>query len=140
MLGNAEEADDLVQDVFVRAFRNIGKLSEPAAVRVWLLTFTVREALRRLRKRRLSRLLLGRPEVDFESLADPSAPADVKLQIVNLFRELERLPTDLRVAWVLRHLENETTESVAAQCGWSHSTTKRRITEAHARLLKELGA
>lgn len=140
MLGSSEEADDLVQDVFVRAFRAIGKLTDPAAIRMWLLTIAVREALRRLRKRRLSRLLFGRPEVDFEALADPGASQDIKLQIGNLFRELEQLPPDLRVAWVLRYFENETIESVAAQCGWSLSTTKRRVTNAHALLMKRLGA
>ena len=140
MLGSVEEADDLVQDVFMRAFRAIGNLTDPAAVRAWLLTIAAREALRRLKKRRLGRLWFGGQDVDFEALADPGASQEIKLQIGNLFRVLDRLPPDLRVAWVLRYLESETTESVAAECGWSLSTTKRRIAQAHERVLKGMGS
>ena len=45
MLGSADEADDLVQEVFLRAFRAIGHLSDREAVRPWLLTIAVREGL-----------------------------------------------------------------------------------------------
>ncbi len=139
MLGSAEEADDLVQEVFMRAFRAIGSLTDPAAVRSWLLTIAVREALRRLKKRKLSRLFAGLQDLDFEALADPSASQEIKLQIGSLFRVLDSLPAELRVAWVLRYLENATTETVAAECGWSLSTTKRRIAQAQERVLKAMG-
>ncbi len=140
MLGSAEEAEDLVQDVFMRAFRAIGSLSDPAAVRSWLLTIAVREALRRLKKRRLGRFWSSAQDIDFESLADPGASQEIKLQIGSLFRVLDRLPPELRVAWVLRFLECETTEAVAAECGWSLSTTKRRIAQAQERVLKAMGS
>jgi RNA polymerase sigma-70 factor (ECF subfamily) len=139
MLGSPDEADDLVQDVFLRAFRAIGNLTNRDAVRPWLMTIAVREALRRLKQRRLSRFFQGSQEFDFEQLAAPGASQDVKLEIGRLFRVLDRLSPELRVAWVLRHLEGETTEKVAIQCGWSLSTTKRRIARAHARVLKGLG-
>lgn len=140
MLGSAEEADDLVQDVFMRAFRAIGDMTDPAALRAWLMTIAVREALRRLKKRRLSRLWFGAEDLDFEALADPSASQEIKLQTGRLFRVLDRLPAELRIAWVLRHLEQETTETVARECGWSLSTTKRRLAAAHERVVKGLGA
>ncbi len=140
MLGSAEEADDLVQEVFLRAFRAIGSLSDPAAVRSWLLTIAAREALRRLRKRKFSRLFWGTHDVDFESLADPSASQEIKLQIGTLFRALDRLPAELRVAWVLRYLENATSEAIAAECGWSLSTTKRRIAKAQDHVLEAMSS
>jgi len=140
MLGSADEADDLVQEVFLRAFRAIGHLSDREAVRPWLLTIAVREGLRRLKKRRLSRLWFPTEDFDFERLAAPQASQEVKLQVGRLFRVLEQLPAELRVAWVLRYLECETTDAVATQCGWSLSTTKRRIAAAQEKVLKGMSA
>jgi RNA polymerase sigma-70 factor (ECF subfamily) len=139
MLGNPDEADDLVQDVFLRAFRALGNLADPRLARPWLMAIAVREALRRLKKRRLSRLWFAGGDFDFEQLAAPTASPDVKLQVGRLFRALDTLAPELRVAWVLRHLECETAEAVAAQCGWSLSTTKRRIAEAQNRIAKGMG-
>ncbi len=142
MLGSPAEADDLVQEVFLRAFRAIGHLSDQGAIRPWLLTIAVRESLRRLKKRRLSRLWFagGEEELDFEALAAPEASQEVKLEVGRLFRLLERLTPELRTAWVLRYLEGETTEAVALQCGWSLSTTKRRIASAHQKVLKAMSS
>ncbi len=140
MLGSPDEADDLVQEVFLRAYRALGSLTDPAAVKPWLMTIAVREGLRRLKRRRLSRLWLPGQDFDFERLADPGAPQDVKLQIGRLFRVLDKLAAELRVAWVLRHLECETTEKVAELCGWSLSTTKRRLNTAHEQVTKRMGA
>ncbi len=86
MLGKKDEADDLVQEVFLRAFRGIKNLRD------------------------------------------------------RLFRVLEGLGVDLRLAWILRYLQSETAEVVAEQCGWSLSTTKRRIRAAHDKVLKGMGS
>ncbi len=139
MLGNRDEADDLVQDVFLRAFRALGSLADPELARPWLLAIAVREALRRLKRRRLSRLWFVGNDFDFEQLAAPTATPDLKLQVGRLFRALDGLSPELRIAWVLRHLECETTEAVAAQCGWSLSTTKRRIATAQQQLSRQVG-
>lgn len=139
MLGSAAEADDLVQDVFLRAFRSIKHLSDPRAVRPWLMTIAVREAMRRLRKRRVIRFFSGSSELAFEQLAAPEASPEVKLQIARVFRVLDGLQPELRIAWALRHLEVEPLEEIAAQCGWSLSTTKRRIAVAQAKMKEGLG-
>jgi RNA polymerase sigma-70 factor (ECF subfamily) len=140
MLGKKDEADDLVQEVFLRAFRGIKNLRDPTRIRPWLMTVAVREGRTRLRRRKLSRLWLGAEDFDFEQIAAPGSSAEEKIQITRLFRVLEGLGVDLRLAWVLRYLQSETAESVAEQCGWSLSTTKRRIRAAHDKVLKGMGA
>jgi RNA polymerase sigma factor (sigma-70 family) len=77
--------------------------------------------------------------MDFEQLAAAGSTAEDKMQIARLFRVLDGLGVDLRIAWVLRYLQRETTQSVAEQCGWSLSTTKRRIQSAHKKVLQEIG-
>src|SRR5690349_1832578 len=56
MLQSVEEADDLVQDVFVRAWRAIDRLEDREAARPWLMTIAIRVARTRLRRRKLTRL------------------------------------------------------------------------------------
>jgi len=53
---------------------------------------------------------------------------------------LDKMPVELRIAWVLRYVQTETVESIAEFCGWSLSTAKRRIQEAHERVTKKLEA
>jgi RNA polymerase sigma-70 factor (ECF subfamily) len=63
LLGRQDEVDDVVQDVFLAAFRGLKKLRAPQAIKGWLATVTVRVARRRLRLRRLWRLCgLATPE------------------------------------------------------------------------------
>src|SRR5882724_11032724 len=69
MLGKSDEADDLVQDVFLRAFRAVGSVREPERIRAWLMTIAVRQGRTRLRKRKLSRLWFASTDFDFEQLA-----------------------------------------------------------------------
>jgi RNA polymerase sigma-70 factor (ECF subfamily) len=140
MLGNKDEADDLVQEVFLRAFRGIKNLREPERVRPWLITIAVHEGRTRLRRRKLSRLWFGGEDFDFEQIAAPGSSTEDKIQIARLFRVLEHLSVDLRLAWVLRFLQSETAESIAEHCGWSLTTTKRRIRAARDKVMKGMGA
>src|SRR5262245_38847211 len=96
MLGNSAEAEDLVQDVFVRAWRSLDKLQHPAAVKSWLMTIAVRVAQTRLQRRRLTRIFFPAHEPDLEHVAAPDATPDERVYLARLFRVLEKLPTDLR--------------------------------------------
>ena len=53
LLGRDDELDDLVQEVFIEAYRGYHQLRSPDAVKAWLARITVRRAVRRLRRRRL---------------------------------------------------------------------------------------
>src|SRR5262245_43815364 len=57
ILGRRDEAEDLLQDVFARAFRGLASLRDPSRARAWLFTIAIRQARTRLRKRALARLV-----------------------------------------------------------------------------------
>jgi RNA polymerase sigma-70 factor, ECF subfamily len=136
LLGRDHDVDDTVQEVFVIAVRGLSQLREPAAVKGWLAKITVRVARRRLRLRRL-RTLLGLDEaILYDSMTDESASPEQRVLIGRVYRALDGLPADHRIAWSLRHMEGEKLEDVAALCGCSLATAKRRIAAA-ARVLEE---
>jgi RNA polymerase sigma-70 factor (ECF subfamily) len=140
ILGRREEADDLVQDVFIKAGKWLARLDDPAALRAWLLKVTVRLAWRRLRRRRLFVALGVDGAYDYADLARPgqASPEDAAF-LAEIYRILDRIPAHERLAWSLRHVDGERLEDVAEQCACSLATAKRWIAAAQARLAKEVG-
>lgn len=134
VLGRRDEIDDFVQDVFLAAHRSIGALREPAALKGWLATLAVREAVRRLKRRRLRDWVGLGAAVDYADVADGAASAEERALLARVFAALDELPTAERVAWALRYLEGETMERVAELAGCSLSTAKRRVAAAELAL------
>jgi RNA polymerase sigma-70 factor (ECF subfamily) len=138
VLQSVEEADDLVQDVFLRAWRALDRLDDREEARPWLMTIAIRVARTRLRRRKLSRLLFRTGDLDLEHIPAPGVLPEHRELVRRLYATLDQLPVELRIAWVLRYVQAETVESVARLCGWSLSTAKRRIQDAHSRVTRKL--
>jgi len=140
ILGRHEEADDLVQDVFIKAGRWLSKLNDPSAVRAWLLKVTVRLAWRRLRMRRFRVALGMEGSYDYAEVAHRGrlSPEDGAF-LAEVYRILDRMPARERLAWSLRHVDGERLEDVALRCACSLATAKRWIATAQERLEKEIG-
>jgi RNA polymerase sigma-70 factor (ECF subfamily) len=134
MLQSQQEADDLVQDVFLKAWRALGRLRDREGARPWLMTIAIRLARTRLRQRKLTRMLFRSDEPAIERVAAPGSLPEHRDLVQHLYRALDQLPVELRIAWVLRYIQEETLPAVAELCGWSLSTAKRRIDLADARV------
>jgi RNA polymerase sigma-70 factor (ECF subfamily) len=138
VLGRPGEVEDLVQDVFLRVLPRLGDLREPAALRGWLAVITARLARRRLRSRRW-RIWLGvGGDHDYTQLADGAASPRDRALLGELYRALDRLPAQHRVAWTLRHVEGFDLAAVADACDCSLATVKRWIGAAEAALRREV--
>lgn len=134
LLGREEDVDDTIQEVFVAAVRGIHAVRDPAAIRGWLARVTVRVARQRLRKRRV-RVFLGLDEpVVYDTVVDQSASAEQRTLLARVYKILDGMPANQRIAWSLRHIEGEPLESVASLSGCSLATAKRRISAAAEKL------
>lgn len=138
LLGRADEVDDLVQDVFLDAIRGLASLREVGAMRAWLATVTVRHARRRLRRRALWSMLGLDPEIDTELLVDDAASPETRAHVLTIYRALDGVSADARIAWMLSVVEGHTLEEVAALGGYSRATAHRRIQAAQAAVEKAL--
>ena len=132
LLGRADEVDDLVQDVFLDAIRGLRSLREAGAVRAWLATVTVRHARRRLRRRALWSVLGLDRGVDAELLVDEGASPETRAEVMAVYRALDGVAADARIAWILSVVEGHALEEVAALGGYSRATAHRRIQTAQA--------
>jgi RNA polymerase sigma-70 factor (ECF subfamily) len=142
LMGRDEEIEDLVQDCFVQALANLGRLSEPQAFGAWLTAVVVRTAHKVIRRRvlatRLGMRRRGEP-VDVDALVSRGAPADVLAELHAVYRLIDQLPPRARVALVLSRVEGMSQEEVAAAMGVSVSTAKRLVVEAGRHLETSLG-
>jgi RNA polymerase sigma-70 factor (ECF subfamily) len=137
LLGQAQDVDDVVQDAYVIAFDRLDALKDPQAFGSFLGGIVVRRVRRVVRRRRLARRLGLLPEgepLDVSSLVAPGASAHVVAELAAVYRLIERLPTDERLALVLRRVEGYSIDEVARACECSPATAKRRIAAAEARL------
>lgn len=135
MVGNRADAQDVVQDTFVEALRDLPALRQHAALRPWLLRISVHQAHRRFRRRKLLRRLGLDRSIDdapLEELLHHGATADQQLELRAVDRALQCASAGERFAWILRYVDGHRLEEVADACGCSLATVKRRLAGAQA--------
>jgi RNA polymerase sigma-70 factor (ECF subfamily) len=130
--GQRADAEDIVQDTFAEALRDIQQVRDRGALRSWLMSVAVHQVHRRFRRRRLLRVLgLDRTdEPAMDALASSDATAEQRLELRLLGQVLAALPVNERLAWSLRYVEGCSLDEVARYCDCSLATAKRRITRA----------
>jgi RNA polymerase sigma-70 factor, ECF subfamily len=135
ILGNRDDAEEAVQEAFVRAWRKRGACRTPGAPLPWLLQITRNEAMR-LAARRSRRQASEIPDAEPEAAPDMSAdtPLDQALTSVATEQALSTLGEDERNLLRLRYEEDLTQGQVAAALGVPEGTVKVRLHRARARL------
>ena len=92
ILGQRDEVEDVVQDVFLSALGSLPRLRDPAALKGWLAAIAVRRASDRLRRRRLLLLLRLTRAAEPDPLPREASP-EVKALCAHLYRCLEQVPS-----------------------------------------------
>ncbi len=141
LTGDEEDARDVVQESYMRAYRGLKRFRGDAAFTTWLYRITANCAATQLGRRSRHRhdelddetpLADERPEIDPESQADAGALRD-RLQAA-----LTELPPRLRAVVVLRDVYDLPHEAIAAELGISESAAKVRLHRARRKLRERL--
>ena len=135
---NREDAEDAMQDTFIRAYQSLGRLRGPGAWQAWLMQITrnlCSDALRRKRVRRTE-------PVDPEWLDGGPSP-EMLLVTAERRRELnaavEALPEKYRVPLLMRFAAGRTRREIAVALGVPESTIIGRMARAMRLLRRQLG-
>ena len=138
ILKDEAEAEDVMQDAYVRAFQNLGQFEGRAPFATWLLRIAVNEALGRLRMRRRSQPFAEADENGeismniSETAADPEQNA-TRAELGHLLEEaVLRLPEAYRAVVVLRDVEELSTAETAEALDLSEENVKVRLHRGHA--------
>jgi RNA polymerase sigma-70 factor (ECF subfamily) len=130
---DSQEADEVAQEVFLRAWRGLARFEQRSRFSTWLYRIAFNEAQRRL-ARRLPAAASSRPG-DADAIAALPDVSSASPQSRTLDRELEQmlrealaqLPAELRAAVVLRDIEGLSTQEAAAVAGVRQAAFKSRL-------------
>ena len=141
MLGNREDAQDVVQETFVGAFRGLRGFQGRSTVKTWLTRILMNNVANLRRSRRLRKTLpLGEAEEQLgealAELATETGRADVRMDIAAV---LSRLPQEHREVIVLREIQSMTYDEIAAALGVPRGTVESRLFRARQKLKEILG-
>jgi RNA polymerase sigma-70 factor (ECF subfamily) len=132
VLGSSYDIDDLEQDTFVTVLDRCHTLREPSALRSFVVSVAMRLARNELRKQAIRRFV-GLEGLNEHAAAQAYDPVTAE-RYQHLYRALDRLDANGRIAYVLRHVEGCELAEVAAACGCSLSTVKRWLSRAEQKL------
>lgn len=125
MVGPRHDIDDVIQEVFLRLFRQLHGLRDPSALRAFVLAISVRVAKSDQRARWLRRWLGLSENGEVPEPETRSADLDAREALARLYRILDGLSPRHRAAFVLRQIEGLELAEVSAATGVSLATIKR---------------
>jgi RNA polymerase sigma-70 factor (ECF subfamily) len=139
MLGNARDAEDAAQDVFIKAYQRLNDFRPEASLYTWLYRIGVNTCLDYKKKSFLR--ILNHSESKMNSLPGKSTPEEdyqSKETAMAINRALAGLPEKLRTTIVLREIELLSYEDIAEILNTSIGTVKSRISRARELLSASL--
>src|SRR5512147_3100007 len=145
---NREDAEDVVQDAFLKSYENLQNFQEQSKFYTWLVRIAVNEALMRLRRRRPERMVSLDEEVKTDEDSMPREVADwspnpeqqynqAELKEI-LGKTIQGLPPGFRTVFVLRDVEGLSTEETAEALELSIPAVKSRLLRARLQLRERL--
>ncbi len=137
LTGNREDAGDVVQDAYVRAYRAIRRFRGDSSFSTWMYRITSNCAsthLSRRTRQRTEELSEDVPIVDLRPEQDPSLRAEAAVLRHHIDRAIRALPERLRQVVVLRDLHDLSHSEIAAELGITTSAAKVRLHRARQRL------
>jgi RNA polymerase sigma-70 factor (ECF subfamily) len=131
MLGNSEEAKDVLQDSFIAAFRNIGQLTENGAFGGWLRTSVINRCIDLVRKRNYMTLPLELKEMpEEEKFEEP----DGDYTIEDIRNAMLQLPDGYRLILTLFLFEEHSHKMIARSLNISEGTSKSQYARGRKKL------
>jgi RNA polymerase sigma-70 factor (ECF subfamily) len=149
MTGNQQDAEDVVQESFLRAYRQLGKFDERASFGTWLYRIATNCSLDVMRSRKRRAKQEAGPETAFAEMEDPvlslpsGDPTPERVAMSGQVRErvaeaMDELSASERTAFVLRHFEGMRIEDVSRVLGCHPGAAKHSVFRAVQKLRRAL--
>src|SRR5882757_3022736 len=137
---NRSEAEDLVQETYVRAIGAIGRLRPDSNMKSWMFTILRNVWLNQLRQRRTTPDLIdidtdeSTADIVVETSKDPYESYASKVEVEQVRRAIQQLPVDFREIILLREYEELSYQEIASVLGCPAGTVMSRLGRARSKL------
>jgi RNA polymerase sigma-70 factor (ECF subfamily) len=139
---NRDDAMELAQDTFLKAFKHLQQFDPKQSFRTWLLTIAMNTAFNHLDARRLRRTTVLRPEPgvghDTAELQSPLTQASRRELLTRIEAALQRLSEKARVVFMLRYQQGLSCDDISRLLGENLSNVKVLLMRTRERLRQEL--
>jgi RNA polymerase sigma-70 factor, ECF subfamily len=135
-VGDAEQARDLVQETFLRAYKSLGSLDDPSLLRSWLYRIAHNQACSALRRRRLISWLPLLPAHQ----SGGSPPDRSAIEAARVEEALARIPRDQRAPLLLHLVAGFSYAEIAGLLNVTEGTVRMRISRGRAAFRAAYGA
>lgn len=144
MLDNPQDAEDVLQETFIKAYRNISKFAGRSSLSTWLYRIATNEALMLLRRRKQSMLSIDEPLEMADEEQEPMQivdwccmPEDELMSAeaqTYMDQAVDDLPHNLKVVFLLRDIDGLSTRETAEVLDLTETAVKTRLSRARLRL------
>jgi RNA polymerase sigma-70 factor (ECF subfamily) len=144
ILVNPQDAEDVLQETFIKAFRHLANFDGRSKLSTWLYRIATNEALMVLRRRKINPLSIDEPDNDVQDEQEPMQIMDwcclPEGEMMSaearkyLDSAIDQLPYSLRVVFLLREIEGLSTQETADVLNLSETAVKTRLSRARLRL------
>ena len=136
MVGSPQEAEDLLQEVFLHAYRKIDSFRGESSLGTWLYRLGMNQCLDHLRGRHV-RMSQATESLDDDASMEPAMPSPatpIAVNRIDLERAIGKLPEGCRAAFLLHDVEGFEHHEVATILGVSEGTSKSQVHKARMKL------
>jgi RNA polymerase sigma-70 factor, ECF subfamily len=133
MAGSPDDGEDLLQEIFLQAYRKLGSFKGDSAIGTWLYRLALNHCLDYVRSRQ-AKMNKVTETLDAETSFQPTARRETPVAKLDLERAVERLPEGCREAFVLHDIEGFDHKEVGRLLGIAEGTSKSQVFKARMRL------
>lgn len=136
MVGSPQEAEDVLQEVFLHAYRKLDSFRGDSSLGTWLYRLGMNQCLDHLRGRQ-AKMRHATDSLDNDAAAEPAAPSPatpIAVNRIDLERAIGKLPEGCRAAFLLHDVEGFEHHEVADILGVSEGTSKSQVHKARMKL------
>lgn len=135
---NISDAEDLAQDVYLKAYEKLETLKNPGLSKEWLFRIAKNTCLDHQKKRRLRRLFFLRWREESQERNTPESAAAKNEQLKNFKKAVRALPKKLRIVFVMREYGHLSYVQIASTLGIKEGTVMSRLNRARLKVTEAL--
>lgn len=134
ILGNTADAEDILQESFLDAFKNLNKFSRQSTFGAWIKQIVIYKSINLLKKKRVSFVEVGNGALELEEThSEDSAREDMQIEAIR--KALQQLPDGFRTVLSLYLFEGYDHEEIAGILGVAHTTVRTQYVRGKKKLL-----